>query len=279
MTTILGSISPADFLRNHWQQKPLLIHGALPDYISPITPDELAGLALEEEVESRLVTHFNNIYQVEHGPLQESLFSKLPEENWTLMVQRVDQLVPQVSELFDEFAFLPPWRFDDIMVSYATAGGGVGPHFDYYDVFLLQVEGRREWKIGQLCNGSTPLADSDQLKLLKDFDEQESWVLVPGDMLYLPPNIAHWGTAVDECLTYSVGFRAPTVAEILGDLAIELTSGEDDRYYRDPPLTPEMARDEVDDAFVEGIQKLLFDVVGNKDVIRAWLQQYNERRD
>ena len=274
MSPILGQTTAEIFLRDYWQQKPLLIRHALTGFTSPISPDELAGLSLEEDIESRIVTCSNGKYQVQYGPLNEDIFKDLPEQDWTLMVQAVDREIPEVEALIDHFSFLPRWRVDDIMVSYATTGGGVGPHFDFYDVFLLQVEGRREWKVGQICNGETELVENDQLKLVKQFDESECWVLDPGDMLYLPPKLAHWGTAIDECLTYSIGFRAPTIAEILGDLAIDLTGTSEDRYYRDPPLTPEMAQGEIDDAFVRQVQALLQDVVDDKELIREWLRQY-----
>lgn len=213
---VLGGISAREFLRDYWQKKPLLIRQAIPGFQSPISPDELAGLSLEEEVESRLVIeHGAQPWELRRGPFTEETYQSLPERDWTLLVQAVDQFVPEVSELLEHFRFLPSWRIDDVMISYAAPGGGVGPHFDNYDVFLLQGYGKRRWRIGQMCDSQSPLMKHADLRILADFEGSDDWVLEPGDMLYLPPRLAHLGTAVDECMTYSVGFRAPSAAEVL----------------------------------------------------------------
>ena len=213
---LLGGITAREFLRDYWQKKPLLIRQAIPDFESPIDADELAGLALEEEVESRLVIeHGERPWELRRGPFAEDEFSKLPEREWTLLVQAVDQFVPEVAELLENFRFLPSWRIDDVMISFAAPGGSVGPHFDNYDVFLLQGHGKRNWKIGQMCDSESPLLQHADLRILADFEATDEWVLEPGDMLYLPPRLAHCGVAVDDCLTYSVGFRAPSAAEVL----------------------------------------------------------------
>ena len=147
---ILGEITADEFLAEYWQKKPLLIRNAIPNFIAPIEGDDLAGLSLEEEVESRLV--IGDDWQLEHGPFEESRFETLPDRNWTLLVQGVDLWIPEVADLLKSFDFLPAWRVDDIMVSYAEDGGNVGPHFDYYDVFLLQGSGQRHWQVGKLCS-------------------------------------------------------------------------------------------------------------------------------
>ena len=219
---ILGEITADEFLSEYWQKKPLLIRNAIPNFIPPIEGDDLAGLSLEEEVESRLV--IGDDWQLEHGPFEESRFETLPNRNWTLLVQGVDLWVPEVADLLKSFDFLPAWRLDDIMVSYAEDGGSVGPHFDYYDVFLLQGSGQRRWQVGQLCTADDLHTDNTRLKVLKEFNAVEDWVLNPGDMLYLPPKIAHHGVAIGECTTFSVGFRAPAATEMLDDLATELLS-------------------------------------------------------
>ena len=202
---MLGDLSADAFLQRYWQQKPLLIRHALANYRSPISGDELAGLALESEVESRLVESQGGDWTLKHGPFTEEDFLGLPEEDWTLLVQGVDLWVPEVQALLSQFAFLPPWRLDDVMVSFACPGGSVGPHFDQYDVFLLQVEGQRRWQIGAACSSETPMRDDSPLRILKEFEAEEEWVLEPGDMLYLPPGVAHWGVAETECLTFSIG--------------------------------------------------------------------------
>ena len=209
--TILGDYRTEDFLTDYWQQKPLLIRGASKDYEHVLSADELAGMACEEQVESRLVIEqtSNNGSQwlLENGPLEEHRFSKLPETHWTLLVQGVDQWLPEVRDILSEFSFLPSWRLDDVMISYATPEGSVGPHFDYYDVFLLQTKGRRRWKLGQACDDNTALVEDQPLKLLADFEQADCFELDPGDMLYIPAGIAHWGTSLDdECMTWSIVF-------------------------------------------------------------------------
>ncbi|WP_347332598.1 cupin domain-containing protein [Marinimicrobium locisalis] len=235
--THLGNTSVDTFLREYWQKKPLLIRNAFPDFESPIDGDELAGLALEEDVESRLVLeHGQTPWELRQGPFEEHTFSHLPNSHWTLLVQAVDQWVPEVQALLADFRFLPDWRLDDIMVSYATDQGSVGPHFDYYDVFLLQGSGKRRWRIGQQCDSQSPRVEGTALNILKDFYPEDDWVLNPGDMLYIPPGVAHWGTAEgDDCITYSIGFRAPSVADVLTELSQDIASGlTNDQRYRDP---------------------------------------------
>ncbi|MDF3936339.1 cupin domain-containing protein [Pseudomonas citronellolis] len=213
---LLGGISADEFLRDYWQKKPLLVRQAVPGFESPLEADELAGLSLEDSVESRIVLeHGKTPWEMRRGPFSEDTYKELPERDWTLLVQAVDQFVPEVAELLEHFKFLPSWRIDDVMISYAAPGGGVGPHFDNYDVFLLQGHGRRRWKIGQTCDADSPLLQHADLRILADFQQSDEWVLEPGDMLYLPPRIAHYGIAEDECMTYSVGFRAPSAAEVL----------------------------------------------------------------
>lgn len=214
--TLLGGLTPNQFMKDYWQRKPLLVRNAFPDFENPLTPDELAGLSLEEEVESRIVIEEGNTpWELLHGPFDMQTYQQLPETNWTLLVQAVDQLVPEVAELFKPFAFLPAWRFDDIMISYAAQGGSVGPHFDYYDVFLIQSLGQRRWKVGAPANSDSPRLDHPDLRLLADFQQTDEWVLEPGDMLYLPPQYAHYGIAESNCMTISVGLRAPSTQEVL----------------------------------------------------------------
>ena len=272
-------IDAATFLRDYWQQRPLLMRAALPGFRSPIDADELAGLALEEEVESRIVIRDGKSgpWELHQGPFSEADFAKLPSTPWNLLVQAVDLWVPEVRALMDEFAFLPRWRVDDIMVSYATDGGGVGPHFDYYDVFLIQAQGRRAWSLGGPCDESSPRLGGTALKILADFQPLESWVLEAGDILYVPPGIAHFGTAEGECMTYSLGFRAPTAGEMLDDLATEVLSQGPRHFYRDPPLDPGMASDTIDRSFVDQARQLLLDALDDRDMLADWFARFMTR--
>jgi 50S ribosomal protein L16 3-hydroxylase len=208
--TRLGSIPVAQFMREFWQRKPLLVRAALPGFRPPVGRDRLFQYARRDDVESRLVTHFNDRWSLSPGPL-----SRLPStrrDRWTLLVQGVDLLDENASALLARFRFVPDARLDDLMVSYATDQGGVGPHVDSYDVFLLQAAGRRRWRVSRQQQVDT--VPGAPLKILARFRADEEWVLEPGDMLYLPPGVAHEGTAIGESLTYSIGFRAPTFKEL-----------------------------------------------------------------
>lgn len=271
---MLGGLSGQEFLSQYWQKTPYLVRKAFPDGLPGISGDELAGLATEPEVESRLVTA--NDWTLRHGPFFEDDFAQLPEKDWTLLVQAVDHWVPEIAALFDAFSFIPAWRMDDIMVSYAVPGGGVGPHFDHYDVFLIQVEGEREWRIGQSCTEADDRRDDTDLSILAHFDEQERWVLKPGDMLYVPPGIAHWGEALSkDCITYSIGFRAPSQAETLVDFAQFLanTSSDFDRY-QDADLDARDDSHRITPADVDRIQSMLQRLVQDRDAMARWFGSY-----
>lgn len=275
-SNILGGTSPEQFLLQYWQREPLLVRNALPDFSSPLSADELAGLALDTDVESRLVFEQGESgpWEVRHGPFQESDFANLPEQAWTLLVQAIDLWVPAAKSILHHFDFLPAWRLDDIMASYAVAGGSVGPHFDHYDVFLLQVEGQRLWKIGDACTDQTPLVAGTDLQIVENFKARQEWLLNPGDMLYLPPLLSHWGVARSDCLTFSVGFRAPTLADMLGDLAIEILAQGNDKYYTDPELNPSMASEEIHPAFIEQAKKLLREALNDDALIEDWFARF-----
>jgi len=253
---ILGNLPVTTFIADHWQQQPLLLRHALPDASSLIDGDDLAGIACEPDGDARLVQCHGNDWHGEHGPFDEDTFATLPAHGWTLLVQAVDQWIPDVGELLEAFAFLPRWRLDDIMVSYATDGGGVGPHFDYYDVFLLQASGQREWKIGQRCDAHSPLRNNPDMKLLRDFDESACHIVNAGDLLYLPAGIAHWGTAIgDDCITVSIGFRAPSRAELL-EACGEEPDGGDDVRYRDTPASIDADPWRINEAALDNLQSL-----------------------
>lgn len=238
---LAADFDKAEFLANYWQKKPVLIRQLVPGFVDPLTPEELAGCALEDQVESRLITEFEpDRFELRNGPFVESDFTSLPTSHYTLLVQAMDQWFDEVAELRRRFDFVPSWRVDDVMISYACEGGGVGPHFDNYDVFLLQGQGQRRWRIGQHCDADTPLREGAPLRLLEAFDTAEDFILNAGDALYVPPKVAHWGVSLDESLCYSIGFRAPSEGEMIegfSDFLIRSDSG--DTRYTDPrPAVP-----------------------------------------
>lgn len=273
---LLGGITAREFLRDYWQKKPLLIRQAIPDFESPIDADELAGLALEEEVESRLVIeHGERPWELRRGPFAEDAFSTLPEREWTLLVQAVDQFVPEVAELLEHFRFLPSWRIDDMMISFAAPGGSVGPHFDNYDVFLLQAQGKRNWKIGQMCNSESPLLQHADLRILAEFEESAEWVLEPGDMLYLPPRLAHFGIAEDDCMTYSVGFRAPSAAEVLTHFTDFLSQYlTDEERYTDADAQPVSDPHQIQGDALDRLKGLLAEHMSDERMLLTWFGQF-----
>lgn len=238
LQSLLGDITPETFLRDYWQKKPLLVRQALPNFRGHLSGEELAGLALEEEVESRLVIEKagERPWQVKHGPLEEADFLATPETHWTLLVQEMNRHLPEVAELFDYFAFLPSWRLDDIMVSYAADQGSVGPHTDHYDVFLLQAFGTRRWQISSQSVSDADLIPDIEMRIMREFEAEQEWLLEPGDMLYLPPGLPHYGVAQGECMTYSVGFRAPTLHQMWSHFLEYLMQHSEDRFYTDPDL-------------------------------------------
>ena len=202
----------ARFLARYWQKQPLLARAALPEFRGLLSRDDLVSLAVRDDVESRLVLRERGHWTLTHGPFSRRDLRRLPGRNWTLLVQGVNLHVPHADALLRRFAFVPYARLDDVMVSYAAPGGGVGPHFDSYDVFLLQGEGRRRWRIGR--QRDLALKPGLPVKILARFHPQHEYVLSPGDMLYLPPDVAHDGVALDACTTYSIGFRAPAAQEL-----------------------------------------------------------------
>jgi 50S ribosomal protein L16 3-hydroxylase len=243
-------MSPARFFRDYWQKRPLLIRAGFPNFHKCISPEDLAGLACEDAALSRLVLRDvkRNRWTLRTGPFAETDFAKLPKTHWTLLVQDVDKWDMDVATLLDHFDFVPSWRMDDVMVSYATAGGGVGAHVDNYDVFLVQGPGQRRWRISDDPWASKTFRTDTELKLLREFTPTHEWLLEPGDALYLPPGVPHDGVAVGNCMTFSIGMRAPSRAELVLDFAEFLAEplGEENRYT-DPGLRPARATGEIDD--------------------------------
>lgn len=266
-----GKVSAAGFLKRYWQREPLLLRQAFPQFRDPITPEELAGLACEQEVESRLVFTEPANWRLRNGPFIERDFTSLPERDWTLLVQAVDQWVPQVKQLMQSVPFLPSWRIDDIMISYATAGGGVGPHFDYYDVFLVQGQGSRVWRTGQRCTAQDELRTDSGLKLLSHFAVEAEYELHSGDVLYVPPGVAHWGTSNDDSLSYSIGFRAPSLAEMLIGFSDHVSDGlSADQRYADPPLQPAIAPGEISARALQQARGQLLALLDDDAALAEW---------
>ena len=230
---LLGGLSAAQFMRSHWQKKPLLVRQAIPGFVPPVARAALFDLAMQDGVESRLVQNIDGAWKLQSGPMSRRSLPPLKRPNWTLLVQGVDLHSDPVHALMQQFRFVPDARLDDVMISYASDGGGVGPHFDSYDVFLLQAHGKRRWRIGR--QKDLTLRDGLPLKILAEFEPEEEHVLEPGDMLYLPPGWAHDGIAEGECMTYSVGFRVPERADLAQELLIRL-GDEDDEGCAKPVL-------------------------------------------
>lgn len=265
------------FLAEHWQRQPLFIRNAWDAWRNPMTAEELAGLALEPEVESRLIESAGEKWRVEDGPLREDRFGKLGENPWTLLVQAVDHHVPAVAALIEPFRFIPNWRIDDVMVSYASDGGGVGAHYDQYDVFLIQGAGRRRWRTGQRCSEASALIPHADLRLLAEFEAADEWMLEPGDMLYVPPGIAHEGVAIgDDCMTYSIGFRAPSAADLVDGFAAHLLDmlTEDERYG-DAGLERQDNPGEISADAIARLHNMVTERITDRAEFARWFGQHN----
>lgn len=235
--TLLGGLTASQFMRKHWHKKPLLVRQAIPGFKAPIPRARLLAMAGEDGVESRLIQQLEgDNWKLSHGPLSRRSLPALTKPGWTVLVQGVDMHDAKAHELLQQFRFVPEARLDDLMISFATDHGGVGPHFDSYDVFLLQAQGRRRWRIGRQKDLS--LQQGKPLKILSNFEPEEEFVLEPGDMLYLPPKWAHDGVAEGECMTYSIGFRSPDRSELGRELLLRMSDEPDEPetpvIYRDP---------------------------------------------
>lgn len=240
---VLGGITAEQFLSEYWQKKPLLVRNAMPEIASLLEPNDVMELALEEHVTARLIKQKDrdpNQWSVKSSPLLKADFQKMPKL-WTLLVQAVDHYSFDLSALWKKFPFIPQWRRDDIMVSYAPQGGSVGKHFDFYDVFLVQGYGHRRWQLGQMCDTETPFVPGQPLKLLPEIEVNFDEVLAPGDLLYVPPGLAHYGVAEDDCLTYSFGFRMPNISDMMDRVGDKFSENE---TLRNPLL--DIIRDQVD---------------------------------
>ena len=279
---------PAQFLRDYWQKHPLLVRQAFPAFAPPLQPDDLAGLACEEFALARIVSHDprSDRWSVRNGPFAEDDFARLPKTHWTLLVQDVDKWDADAAALLAYFGFLPSWRIDDVMVSYAEDGGSVGAHVDQYDVFLLQGLGRRHWQVSTDPDAPRGFRDDVELKLLRRFTPTHDWVLEPGDMLYLPPGLPHHGVAQGACMTFSLGMRAPSQAEMAGDFIDHLVDAlPESARYADPDLAPARGDGEIDDAAIERVASAMpwLRLAGTDDAgiplssLRAWFGRFITR--
>ena len=271
--TLLGGISPDVFLRDYWHKKPLLVRQAIPDFAPLLAPAALFDLASRDDVESRIVSRSGKRWDMQHGPFAAMPAATDGQSDRTLLVQGVNLHVASADALLRQFRFIPDARLDDLMISHATDGGGVGPHVDSYDVFLLQAHGQRRWRIG--AQRDLSLVDGLPLKVLRNFTPDEEYVLAPGDMLYLPPQYAHEGVAIGECMTYSIGFRAPAYQE-LGEAFLQFMSDTIDLpgRYADPDLKPTTHPAQIDAAMLENVGEQLRKIRFTDDDIAIFLGEY-----
>ncbi len=281
--TLLGGLSPAVFMQRHWHKKPLVIRQAIPGFMSPLDRADLVAMVAQPEVESRLVvqpqgssTKGKREWKFRHGPFARTALPPFKQPGWTVLLQGMDLHDERIHALMHQFRFVPDARLDDVMVSYASDGGGVGPHFDSYDVFLLQAQGQRRWRIGRQKDLS--LVPNMPLKILANFEPEEEFVLNPGDMLYLPPRYAHDGVAVGECMTYSIGFRAPSRAELAGELLQRLAEDAADAVgegiYRDPKQPAVEHSAAIPESMLDFAQAALTDALQDPLALRRALGEY-----
>ena len=269
------------FLAEYWQKKPLLIRQAFPDFNTPLPADELAGLSLEPETTGRIITcDSTGAYHLEHGPFDEDRFATLTENNWSLLVTDVEKHVPEFIEYLQPFRFIADWRIDDLMISYAPDGASVGAHVDEYDVFLLQGSGVRTWSIDARADAVHEMRRDGDLKIIANYTATDSWDLIAGDMLYLPPNMAHHGIAKgDDCTTWSIGFRAPRKSDLISDLASRIADDMPSTRYTDGDTT--MSRHgQIDPSSIKRFRKIWDDAVNLSDIefarmLGQWLTESN----
>lgn len=271
--TLLGGLTVNEFLRDYWQKRPLLIRQALPAFKGLLEPRQLVYLACAEDVQARLVTQRSGKFSLQQAPFEPEDFEKLGKTKWTVLVQGVNHHLPQAAELLKRFSFIPHARLDDLMVSYAPKGGGVGPHFDSYDVFLLQGLGHRRWQISSQADRT--LIEGAPLRILRDFRIEQEWVLEPGDMLYLPPHYAHNGIAEDDCMTYSIGFRTPAYQELAEQFLVYLQDRiEVQGMYADPDLRTQKHPSEIRPAMLLQVEQAIKKVRWNKEDIANFFGCY-----
>ena len=274
----LGDISTEQFLNEYWQKKPLVIRQAFADFQCPITAEELAGLACEEEVNSRIILEKDG----EHpwypifGPIDENIFSTLPETHWTLAINDLEKVIPELVCLPDQFRFIPDWRLDDLMSSYATDQGSVGPHFDLYDVFIIQGTGKRRWQISTADVPENNQADGTPLRIQKTFNAEQEWILEPGDMIYIPPNVSHHGVSIGESISFSVGYRAVSHNDLLNDFIAHITQNLSPKLtYQDADLKTQLHSSEITEDAIIRIQNIFKEYLDPEHPeIARWFGRY-----
>ncbi|MEQ1835330.1 MAG: cupin domain-containing protein [Candidatus Nitrotoga sp.] len=272
-SSMLGGLTIEEFLRDYWQKKPLLIRQAFSKFNGLLDPLQLFALACTEDVQSRLVTQRHGQWHVQNGPFKTTKFNRLGKSGWTVLVQGVNQHLPTAAALLQNFSFIPHARLDDLMVSYAPKGAGVGPHFDSYDVFLLQGSGHRRWQIS--AQQDRTLVEGAPLRILQRFQVEEEWVLAPGDMLYLPPHYAHNGIAESDCMTYSIGFRTPTYQELAEQFLVYLQDKIClDGMYADPDLKVQRHPSEIGSDMLRQVEQIIRQVQWTKHDIANFLGSY-----
>ena len=265
----LGSLSVTEFLQQYWQKKPLLIKAGFKRFTDPLTADELAGLALEDDIESRIVSCIDKQWDMQTGPFED--FSVFGEQNWTLLVQAVDHWHPEAAKLLDPFRFIPNWRIDDLMVSFSTPGGGVGPHLDQYDVFIIQGEGKRHWRVGMPDSSLKQLCPHPRLLQVSPFNDCIDVITEPGDILYIPPACPHEGISLENSLNYSVGFRAPAQKDLLTGLADHLIDHDiTGKRYTDTGRSAATSVGAITDNDLQQVQQLLQQLVADNAILPHW---------
>ena len=272
-SSMLGGLTTKEFLRDYWQKKPLLIRQAFSQFNGLLDQSQLLTLACTEDVQSRLVTQRHGQWQVQDGPFKATKFDSLGKSQWTVLVQGVNQHLPTAAALLQNFSFIPHARLDDLMVSYAPKGGGVGAHFDSYDVFLLQGSGHRRWQIS--AQQDRTLVEDAPLRILQRFQMEQEWVLAPGDMLYLPPQYAHNGIAESDCMTYSIGFRTPTYQELAEQFLVYLQDRVClDGMYADPNLKVQRHPSEIGTNMLRQVEQIIRRIQWTKHDIANFIGSY-----
>jgi len=274
----LGNLTPEQFLKDYWQKKPLVIRQALPNIQCPISAEELAGLACEESVDSRIIIEKDgdHPWQPIFGPMDDNTFANLPESHWTLAVNDLEKVLPELAWISDLFRFIPDWRFDDLLCSYATDQGSVGPHFDLYDVFIIQGSGKRRWQISTAEVTEDNQAEGTPLRIQKTFNAEQEWILEPGDMIYIPPNVSHHGVSLGESISFSVGYRAVSHADLLNDFISHITQNLSPKLsYQDADLKVQTHPAEITDDAIERVSSIFKEYLNpNHPEIRRWFGRY-----
>lgn len=276
MNKIFGSrLTAAQFLKDYWQKKPVLFRGAFPNFQDPVDENELAAIAMEEGAHARLIREREGkkLWTLRKGPFDEQTLRTLPDRDWTLLVSKMEKWSDAAAKLLDEFSFVPHWRCDDLMASFAPVGGTVGPHVDSYDVFLIQGQGSRRWQIAERYKKD--LVPDVAVKVLKNFEAEDEWILETGDMLYLPPGVAHYGVALENCMTWSVGFRAPSQRMLAGNLlnisdTLLNASKASDELYADPDLKLQSCPGEISPQAVHKVRAMLEPILNDQDLLARW---------